>query len=155
LIINYKNTITVDEVNTIRKAMQWRQDNPKQLQASLYGSALIVAAYDQSKAVGMARLLWDGGGCASITSILLPEYKKIGIETELIQRILVYLQEKLQPGYGIQVDVRAWEGQESIYKDLGFQLSTVERRGIPMHICLTNQIELTDRMFEQTGVKEE
>ena len=145
--ITYTNTITVNEVNAIRKSMGWRQDNPEQLQAGLDGSALIVAAYDKDMAIGMARLIWDGGGGASISNILVPEYINRGVEGELIIRILNFLRSKLKPGFGIQVDIRAWGGQESMYESLGFQISTTERRGMPMHICLTNQIELTDAMF--------
>lgn len=149
--ITFKNVIKVDEVNSIRKSMGWRQDHPEQLQAALDGSAFIVAAYDKDKAIGMARLIWDGGGGASISNILNPEYRNQGVENELITRILNFLRDKLKPGFGIQVDIRAWSGQESLYESLGFQLSTVERRGVPMHICLTEQIELTDKMFKQMG----
>ncbi len=149
--IDYRDEITVGEVNAIRKSMGWRQDNPEQLQAALDGSAFIVAAYDGDQAIGMARLIWDGGGGASISNILSPEYTSQGVEGALITRLLDYLRGKLKPGFGIQVDIRAWSGQEPFYESLGFQLSTPERRGIPMHICLTNQIELTDKMFGQMG----
>ncbi len=43
----------------------------------------------------------------------------------------------------------AWDDQKKIYEGLGFQTSKPQRRGEPMHICLTNQIELTDAMFQQ------
>ena len=109
--ITYKNDISVDEVNAIRKSMGWRQDNP--------------------------------------------EYHNKGIEKELITKMLDFLHERLKPGFGIQVDIRAFDDQESLYESLGFQISTIERRGIPMHICLTNQIELTDKMFKQMDCKEE
>jgi len=136
--------------------MGWRQNNPEQLQAELDGSTLIVAAYDQDKAVGMAWLIWVGGGGAIISNVLLiPEYQNQGIESELIIRILDFLCEKLKPGFGIQVDIRAWGNQESLYGGLGFQISTPERRGIPMHICLTDQIEITDKMFGQMGFAKE
>ena len=61
---------------------------------------------------------------------------------------------QLEPGFGIQVDVRAWGGQEALYAGLGFQPSAQARRGLPMHICLTNQMEITDRMFHQGDDKE-
>ncbi len=153
--ISYKNDISVDEVNAIRKSMGWRQDNPEQLQAALDGSAFIVAAYDNDTAIGMARLIWDGGGGASISNILCPEYSKQGIESALIASVLSFLRGKLKPGYGIQVDIRAWQGQEALFESLGFQISTPERRGIPMHICLVDQIELTDKMFGQMGYDRE
>jgi hypothetical protein len=110
-----------------------------------------VAVYDDDKAIGMARLIWDGGGGASISTILDPKYIGNGMEHELISCVLNYLREQLKPGFGIQVDVRAWKGQEALYENLGFILSTAERRGIPMHICLTNQIELTDAKFQKMG----
>jgi hypothetical protein len=81
----------------------------------------------------------------------MSEYSNKGVESELITHILNFLRDKLRPGFGIQVDIRAFGEQESLYEKLGFQISTAERRGVPMHICLTNQIELTDKMFKQMG----
>lgn len=148
--ITYKNNITQESANSIRASVGFRRIHPEQLQASLDGSALIVAAYSQSRAIGMARLIWDGGCVALIRDIIVaPDYQMQGIEAELIQRILAFLNSKLKPGFGIQVDVMAWSNQEKIYEGLGFQASIPQRRGMPMHICLTNQIELTDEMFRQ------
>ena len=76
------------------------------------------------------------------------EYQAQGIEAELITRILGFLDSKLKPRFGIQVDIRAWGSQERLYESLGFQVSMQERRGKPMHICLTDRIELTDAMFK-------
>ena len=148
--IIYKNTIKAEEVNSIRASVGFRQIHPEQLQASLHGSAFIIAAYDQSRAVGVARLIWDGGSVALIHDVLVvPEYQMQGIEAELIAHILDFLKSKLKPGWGIQVDIRAWDHREKFYESLGFQVSTPQHRGIPMHICLTNQIELTDAMYKQ------
>lgn len=148
--ITYTNTITADEVNFIRASVGFRQIHPEQVKASLDGSVVIVAVNDQDKTVGMARLIWDGGTVALIQDILVvPEYQMRGIETEMINRILDFLHAKLKPGFGIQVDVKAWNNQEQFYESFGFQVSTPQRRGVPMHICLTNQIELTDAMFKQ------
>lgn len=148
--ITYKNTISAEEVNLLRASIGFRQILPEQISAGLNGSALIAVAYDQCRIVGMARLIWDGGFVALIPDVLvLPEYKMQGVERELITRLLDFLQSKLEPGFGIQVDIKAWDQRETFYEELGFQLSTYELRGIPMHICLTNQIELTDAKFGQ------
>lgn len=154
--INYSNIITVYEVNSIRASVGFRKTHPEQVQAGLDGSSVIVAAYDQDKAVGMARLIWDGGSVALIQDLLVvPEYQMQGIETEMINRIFDFLSTKLKPGFGIQVDVKAWNSQKNFYENLGFQVSTSQRRGVPMHICLTNQIELTDKMFMQCEFSDE
>lgn len=148
--MTYKNTVSAEEVNFLRAAVGFRQILPEQLNAGLNGSALIVSVYDKSQIVGMTRLIWDGGMVAFIPDMLvLPDYKMQGIEKELITRLLDFLRSELEPGFGIQVDVKAWNEQEKIYENLGFQLSTHESRGIPMHICLTDQIELTDAKFKQ------
>ena len=150
MTITYKNTITAEDANAIRSSVGFRKIHPEQLQASLDGSAFIIAAYRQNKAVGMARLIWDSGSVALIHDIIVvPEFQGHGIETKLITHIFDFLNTKLKPGFGIQVDIRAWNNQEKLYESLGFQISTPQLRGIPMHICLTNQIELTDSMFNQ------
>lgn len=148
--ITYKDTITADEVNFLRASVGFRQIDPEQIKAGLNGSAFIVAAYVQDQIVGMARLIWDGGIVAWIPDVLvIPEYQMQGIEHEMLTRLLDFLRNKLKPGFGIQVDVNAWNHQEALYESLGFQISTQERRGVPMHICLTDQIELTDAKFNQ------
>ena len=148
----YKNSIAADEVNKLRRAVGFRQIDEAQIKAGLSGSALVVSAYEDNCAVGMARLIWDGGMTALITDlVVLPEHQNRGIEAEIIRRILIFLQDQLHPGFGIQVDVRAWGNQEALYRELGFEVSTQERRGVPMQICLTEQIELTDARFRQCG----
>lgn len=153
--ITYKNTISADEVNFLRASVGFRQILPEQLNSGLNGSAFIVAAYDNKQVIGMARLIWDGGIVALIPNILvLPEYQKQGIENEMITRIIDFLKSSLKPGFSIQLDIKAWNGQESICEDIGFQISAKELRGTPMHICLTNQIEITDKKFRQCEFSE-
>lgn len=150
--ITYKNTILAEEVNFLRASVGFRQILPEQIKNGLDGSAFIIAAYDRQQIVGMARLIWDGGYVALIPDILvLPEYGSQEIEQKLITQILDFLRSKLKPGFGIQVDIKAWNCREGFYESLGFQISTSERRGTPMHICLTDQIELTDAKYNKFG----
>ena len=105
----FQNSITPDQINRLRKAVGFRQLDTEQISAGLAGSQLTLAACEQGEAIGMARLIWDGGGAALVTDVIvLPEYQ-----------------------------------------ELGFIESTRERRGLPMHTCLTEQIELTDSRFGQ------
>jgi hypothetical protein len=41
--IDYKNIITADEVNVIRKSIGWRQIHPEQQQANIDGNTLTIA----------------------------------------------------------------------------------------------------------------
>lgn len=153
--ILYRESITADEVNFLRASIGFRQIAPAQLSAGLQGSKRVVSAYDGDRVVGMARLIWDGGMVALITDVIvLPEYQAQGLEREMVTRVLDFLRGQLQPGFGIQVDVKAWGRQEALYTELGFQPSTREQRGVPMHICLTDQIEITDAIYKQGEFKE-
>jgi len=149
MIITYKNTITVKDVNAIRKSMGWRQLHPEQMQANIDAYSYIVAAYEAENAVAMFGLEWNGGSSANMITFINPEYYNKGIEKECVTRMFDFVQDKLKPGYGIQVNIGVKIGQESLYESFGFDLSTPENSPIPMRICLTNQVELTDKNFEQ------
>ena len=150
--ITHKNTISSEEVNFLRASVGFRQIMTEQIKNGLNGSALIVAAYDRQQIIGMTRLIWDGGYVALIPDVLvMPGYESQEIKEKLITQLLDFLRSKLKPGFGIQVDIKAWDYREGFYESLGFQLSTPERRGTPMHICLTDQIELTDAKYGQCG----
>ncbi|MCL2373143.1 MAG: hypothetical protein FWC78_07050 [Defluviitaleaceae bacterium] len=149
--IIYKNLLAVDEYNAIRKAMGWRRLHPEQAQGNIEGNAFVVSAYDGPDAIAMAGLRWNGGSFASLNILLHPEYEDCGIQEEFTARVFDFLRGKLKPGFGIQVDICVRAGQEGLYENLGFEYITPENRGVPMHICLTNQVELTDKMFGQMG----
>lgn len=153
--ILYRESITPEEANHLRGSIGFRRIAPAQLSAGLAGSRRIAAAYDGDQVVGMARLLWDGGMVALITDVIVsPEYQGKNLERELVTKLLDFLRNQLRPGFGIQVDVKAWGQQEALYTELGFQTSTKEQRGVPMHICLTDQIEITDAIYKQGDFKE-
>lgn len=152
--ISYTNALTVEDFNSIRAAVGFRRILPEQVEAEIAGHTLALKAEDDGRAVGMALMLWNQGGGATLSMLVTPDYRERGVEAELIGRALDFLRERLKPGYGIQVDVRAFGYQVAEYERLGFRVSTVEQRGVPMQLCLTEQIELTDRMFKQMEFRE-
>ena len=149
--IQYKNQITPAAYNAIRQAMGWRQFHPHQAQANIDGNTLTIAGYHGDVAIAMAGLRYNGGSMAVLNLLIRPEYQHNGIEKELMAQVFAYLQTQLQPGHSIQLDTFAPAGQEEGYQAMGFQVSTPEMRGIPMHICLSDQIAMTDQMFRQMG----
>lgn len=148
--ITYTDSISADEFNFIRASVGFRQFHPEQAEAEIHGSTRVIAAYHENAVVGMARLLWSGGVSASASVLVIPAFQNQGLEEEMMDRFFRFLKEQLKPGFGIQVDVRAFGRQQELYEKLGFQVSAVEQRGIPMHLCLTQNIELTDNMFRQS-----
>ena len=139
--IKYTNSISVEEYNKIRSARGWTQINPEQVKTGLERRDLIINAKIGNESIGMACLLWDGGTFALIKDIIvIPEYRMKGIEKEMVKQIIDFLQNKLKPGFRVQIDVNAFE-DEQFFAEIGFQQSTKENRGIPMHLCLNNCLE--------------
>ncbi len=150
--MRYSNKISVDQVNKLRRSLGFRRENIEQLQNSINGSTFIVAVYDEDEAIGFSRLIWDGGGLALVEDVLVnPQFSNQGIEKNMLSLIIDYLKKELKPGFGIQVDVKSWPSQINLYTDLGFKESTTVKRGLPMHLCLTDNIKLTDKKYKQCG----
>ena len=121
----YNETITVKEMNQLRKSVGFRQLNEEQLKCSFEGSAMIVSAYDD-RAVGMARLIWDTGSTGMITDLLVhKDYRNNGIEEQLLSMIVDFLREQLESGYGIQIDIKGWDGQLEALRTIGFIESSI------------------------------
>ncbi len=135
--ITYINSISVEDYAMLRASAGWSGIHPEQMRASLAGSALVVAARDGERSVGMARLVWDGGNAALIKDVLvLPEYQGQGVGTAVMTRLLDFLKSRLKPGYVFQVDLMAAKGKEGFYEKLGFAQRPRENRGAGMDLWM-------------------
>ena len=136
--IVYKNEISVEDYNALRLSAGWGEANPEQAQAGLNGSTFVVAAKDDAKTIGTARLLWDGGNSALIKDMLvLPEYQGMGIGTEMMERILSHIKENMKPGWSVSIDLMSAIGKETFYEKFGFVKRPRDRRGAGMDLWLT------------------
>ena len=99
-MIEYVNNISVDDYTALRAAVGWRAVVPQQTEAGMLNSALIIAAKDGDRIVGMARLVTDGGHSAIIEDVIvIPEYQRQGIGTVMVGRIMEYMKAQLQEGW--------------------------------------------------------
>lgn len=137
--IVYTGDISTEDYNMLRVSAGWPALHPEQTQASLKGSALVIAAKDGERTVGTARLIWDGGCAALIKDVIvLPEYQGQGLGTAMMKKIMDYLRSKLKPGYGVQIDLMAARGKEAFYRKLGFSVRPSENRGAGMDLWISN-----------------
>jgi len=136
--IVYSNVISVEDYNRLRMSAGWKTIEPEQARAGLDGSAFVIAAKDGDLAVGTGRLVWDGGYGALIKDVLvLPEYQNMGIGTEIMERILSFLRQRMKPGWSVSVDLMAASGKEGFYEKFGFAARPRENRGAGMDLWLT------------------
>ena len=107
------------EILPLYKAVGWSNycERPQMLENAYAGSLCILAAYENSKLVGIIRSVGDGCSILFIQDILVyPEYQRKGIGTALMKAIL----DRYAHVYQIELATDNTEKTISFYKSLGF-----------------------------------
>ncbi len=119
--IQYTNHISVEEYGEVRHSVGWQEIPARQTERGLKNSLFITCARDGEKAVGLLRVLGDGGYTAVIADVMVrPEYQGRGIGKQLVQNAIKYIKGSLEPGDKILVYLMAAKGRETFYKQFGF-----------------------------------
>lgn len=138
--ITYENSITVTDYNNLRTSAGWTALPEKQASAGLSNSDYVIAAKDEGKTVGMARVLTDGGCVAYILDVVvLPEYQGKGIGKIMMQRIMTFLQDRLDSGEICNLGLMAAKGKEGFYKNLGFGERPNDQHGAGMTMWMKRE----------------
>ena len=117
----YTNSISPEDCDKLRSSAGWPSKHPDQIKTGLANSAFIIAAKDGEIAVGMARIVSDGGYVYFIADVLvLPEYQRKGLGTVMMRKIMEYIDSQMKDGYFIQADLMAAKGKEGFYERFGF-----------------------------------
>jgi GNAT superfamily N-acetyltransferase len=146
--IIYTDNITYADYAALETAVGWKY-NPEQLAACIAGSAYVTAAYETvngenakietAKAIGAARLIWDGGDDAIMRDVVvLPRFQGRGIGKELVLRVINYLNENTREGWSLYLELFAESGRAGFYEKLGFESrGTVDGDMTHMHLKIT------------------
>ncbi|MFZ5825610.1 MAG: GNAT family N-acetyltransferase [Bacillota bacterium] len=122
MMIRYETAtpLPIDQVLAVYRALGWlSQHMPERVERAHAASDRIVSAWDGDRLVGWARIITDGEFCLFLHEILLlPEYQRKGIGSELMRRVL--------EGYEhVQNTVLlADPGNESFYAPFRFEVVT-------------------------------
>jgi GNAT superfamily N-acetyltransferase len=136
-MIEFRDTLTVDSYNHLRKSAGWTEVEPRQAQIGINNSACLIAAYDSEECVGCLRVVSDGGYTAIIVDVLvLPEYQRSGIGKEMMARSLEFLGKPLEKGQMVMVNLMAAQGKEPFYDKFGFEARPNQKSGAGMVLYL-------------------
>ena len=93
----------------------------------------IKCAKDNAKAVGVVRLLWDGGYIAfyQILSWIL-NIRDRGIGIKLVETCFDRIKADVKPGYKVNMCLLAAKGEEPFHEEFGFDERSNERLGAGM-----------------------
>lgn len=121
LVVQYVHTIDENEYNSLRKSVGWNELSSRQVERSLHHSSYFVAARHNGKAIGMARLVSDGGYIAYIADVIvLPEYQGRGIGNTMINMLMQHIQDNMCEGETVFVNLMAAKDKEPFYRKFGF-----------------------------------
>ena len=90
---------------------------------ALSNGLLNVSAYYQDKLVGMGRLVGDGAMYWYLQEIIvLPEYQKKGIGTQIVNHLIDYAKENSKTCPFTTIGGVSAKGKEGFYQKLGFDV---------------------------------
>ncbi len=116
------NTLSSDLFLHLYRSVGWDAPELDQIEKALDGSLSTFCAYDGGTAVGMARLIGDGGMSFYIKDFaVLPEHQGQGVGRALMNAIESWIREQLQPGWAVSLELISSKGKELFYAKFGFE----------------------------------
>jgi ribosomal protein S18 acetylase RimI-like enzyme len=99
----------------------WIKLDRQQAKKALDNSIEVLTAYDDDKPVGMGRIVGDGAVISYIQDlIVIPEYQKNAIGSELVDRLISYVENMTQPDTRMMLCLMCAKGRENFYQKHGF-----------------------------------
>ena len=133
MIIDYKNDISVEDYNYLRKSVGWNEIDITQAKVGISNSLYLITAIHMNKTIGLVRVVGDGGYVAIIVDVIvLPDYQGIGIGKILLQKIMKFINSGLLEGQSVFINLMSAKGRETFYKQFGFTERPNELMGCGM-----------------------
>lgn len=132
-MIRFTDYITSEEYMELRRRVGWCEFPLEEAQAGIDNSYMITCARDEEKAIGVVRLLWDGGYIAFLSDVIVdPDYQGQGIGKKLVESVIKRVKADMKPGYKVKMCLMAAKGKEPFYEKFGFSERPNENLGAGM-----------------------
>lgn len=137
MIIFEENTLMVNEIKAIRKAVGWSDFTILQLEEALAKTVYsVVVKNEKNEAVAMGRLIGDGIYYLICDVAVVPEYQNQGIGSKIINSIVDHVKDNLALNQRCSIQLIAAKGKESFYQKLGFRALPNENSGHGMQMFI-------------------
>ena len=132
-MIRYDDHITAEEYMNLRKMVGWVQFPLEEARVCIDKAYMVLCVRDDEKAIGVVRLLWDGGYIAFLSDVIVdPEYQGQGIGRKLVESCIQRLKSDMKPGYKVKLTLNSAKGKELFYEKFGFRVRPNEDAGPAM-----------------------
>lgn len=137
-MIEYGAHITPEEYMELRKLVGWMEFPLEEARNCVENAYMVLCVRDEGKAIGVVRLLWDGGYVAFLSDVIVsPAYQGQGIGRALVEAVIKRIRDDMKPGYKVKLTLNSAKGKEPFYEKSGFRQRPNEQAGAGMDQWLT------------------
>ena len=116
------NTLNVDLFLKLYRSAGWDPPGRKQTDRALQNTRASFTAYDDGRAIGMVRLLGDGGMSFYLKDfVVLPEYRGRGVGTALLAAVQKYITDGLEENWAVSLELISTKEAVTFYRKEGFE----------------------------------
>lgn len=116
-----ENILDYDIYSSLRKSVDWNAYSEEQARQALKNTYYSIVAYDEDKVIGMSRVISDGIYFLIVDVIVVPKYQGQGIGTEMMQRLIQYIDKITPVGSRSSIQLLSIAGKEGFYEKHGFK----------------------------------
>ena len=117
-----ENSLCYEIYYSLRESVGWNNWSKEQAEKALEKSYYSIVVFDESKAIGMGRVVGDGIYFTIVDIVVRPEFQGKKIGTFIIQSILTYIENDMCIGSRVSVQLLSEVGKEQFYIKQGFKL---------------------------------
>ena len=137
-MIRYVDHITPEEYMELRRRVGWMEFPLEEARNCVENAYMVLCVRDDEEAVGVVRLLWDGGYVAFLSDVIVdPRYQRKGIGRTLVEAVIKRIKYDMKPGYKVKLNLNSAKGKEPFYEKFGFKVRPNEEAGAGMDQWLT------------------
>lgn len=131
--ITFTHTISIEDYNDLRASVDFITIRPNRARTALDNALYTLVAMKDNTPIGMARVVGDGGYVYFICDVIVrPSCQHQGVGRQIIERVLAWLEDQVDEGETIMVNLMSAMNKEPFYEKLGFHKRPFDNHGSGM-----------------------
>ncbi len=124
------NSMTPELFLELYTSVGWEAPAIQQVQEALKNTLATFTAYEDGKAIGMVRLIGDGGMSFYLKDFaVIPSFQSKGAGTVLMESVERYIRESINENWAVSLELISTKEAVEFYKGKGFEERPCDRDG--------------------------